>query len=164
MGAIHDTVKQLWPELEWIEDPFLPENLPAYVEFRRCSPIKVALGDEQSGIGLFRDLLTQNGIDVLRADTVVLGGITPALKAWALADAWDLPVSPHLFPEINIHLVAAFRRGYAVEMFAGDTELYKLEELTVNPLIPTGGVIDVPQRPGLGIEFNWKAVENARIG
>ena len=72
-------------------------------------------------------------------------------------------MSPHIFPEINIHLVAAYRHGYAVEMFAEDTELYKLEELEKNPLAPTEGMLDVPKRPGLGIELNWKAVENARI-
>ena len=156
---------RLWEpyQLEWIEDPFLPENIPAYVEFRRGSPVKVAVGDEQSGMGLFRDLLINNGIDVLRADTAVLGGITPALKVWALAAVWDLPVSPHIFPEINIHLVAAYRNGYAVEMFAEDTELYKLEELEKNPLTPTEGMLEVPKRPGLGIELNWEAVENARI-
>ncbi len=157
---------RLWEpyRLEWVEEPFPPENLPARVEFRRLSPVKVALGDEQSGLGLFRDLLENRAVDVLRPDTVVLGGITPTVKVWALAAAWDLPVSPHLFPEINVHLVAAYPQGFAVEMFAKDTELYKLDELQVRPLSPETGMLEVPQTPGLGIEFDWKAVEAARIG
>lgn len=155
----------LWEpsRLEWIEEPFPPENSRARREFRRRCPIKVALGDEQSGLGMFRELLETDAVDVLRPDTVVLGGITPAVKVWAMAAVWDLPVCPHLFPEINVHLVAASPQGYAVEMFPLDTELYKLEELQIDPLVPAGGLLAVPSRPGLGIQFDWKAVEAALI-
>ena len=72
------------------------------------SRIPLGIGDEQCGLGFFRDLMQSQSADVIRLDTPVLGGITPALRVIAMADAFGLPVSPYDYPKINIHLAAAF--------------------------------------------------------
>ena len=78
-------------------------------------------------MAFFRDLIHNNSVDVVRVDTPVVGGITPTLRIIALADAAGLPVSPHIYPEINIHLAAAFPNVVAVEMFSSRTELYQID-------------------------------------
>ena len=113
--------------LRWIEEPFPPGSIRANRRFSRESLIPLAIGDEQSGVSFFRDLIASDSVDVIRVDTPVLGGITPALRVIALADAAGLPVSPHIYPEINIHLAAAFANVVAVEMFSSRTELYQID-------------------------------------
>jgi D-arabinonate dehydratase len=161
--AIHAAA--LWEpyNLEWIEEPFLPENMPARIQFQRAVKTKVALGDEQCSRFVFRDMITNQVADVLRPDTVVVGGITECLRVLALAATWELPASPHLFPEINVHLAAAFGNVYAVEMFPTDRDLYGFDRLLVSPLEPRDGELLVPEGPGLGFELNWDEVERYRI-
>ena len=109
-------------------------------------------------MSFFRDLIASDSVDVVRVDTPVLGGITPALRVIALADAAGLPVSPHIYPEINIHLAAAFANVVAVEMFSSRTELYQIDRFISAKLEISGGAAIAPSRPGLGFDLDWAAL------
>jgi L-alanine-DL-glutamate epimerase-like enolase superfamily enzyme len=37
------------------------------------------------------------------------GGITDLRKIATLADTWGITIAPHLFPELNVHLLASIR-------------------------------------------------------
>ena len=78
------------------------------------------------------------------------GGISGSLKVAALAEAFNLPVVSHLHPEISVHLVASVPNGLTVEYMAWTNRLFK-ETPTV-----ADGKIEVPARPGLGLEFDEK--------
>jgi L-alanine-DL-glutamate epimerase-like enolase superfamily enzyme len=49
------------------------------------------------------------------------------------------------------------------EMFRPDTELNKLLELQIAPGMPESGRFVPPSRPGLGMRFDWNAVDAAGI-
>lgn len=144
--------------LRWIEEPFPPGSTRARRRFAHESPIPLAIGDEQSGVAFFRDLIDSDSVDVVRVDTPVLGGITPTLRVIALADAAGLPVSPHIYPEINIHLAAAFPNVVAVEMFSSRTELYQIDRFISSKLEIRGGVVMAPSEPGLGLDLDWASL------
>ena len=93
-------------DLTWLEDPF-PARLAALVgPFRRAVDIPLALGEDRAGLDDFTALLELD-IDVLRIDATVCGGITEFLRAAGVAAARGRSVSPHVFPEIHVHLAAA---------------------------------------------------------
>lgn len=141
--------------LSWIEEPFPPGSTYKRQKFADASPVAVGIGDEQSGIAFFRDLMATHSADVIRIDTPVLGGITPALVVASMAEAWDLPMSTHIYPEINIHLAAAFKNMVGVELFSSRSELYKIDNF-INPnLEMKGGVVAVPTAAGLGFQLDW---------
>jgi L-alanine-DL-glutamate epimerase-like enolase superfamily enzyme len=82
-------------------------------------------------------------IDVLRA-----GGITQWMKIAGMAQSFNLPVVSHLLPEIHVHMVAACPNGLTVEYMPWSCRLF--EEVPQ----PRDGMIEVPQKPGLGLAFD----------
>lgn len=144
--------------LRWIEEPFPPGSTAKRRAFARRSPVALALGDEQSGVALFHDLIATRSVDVVRVDTPVLGGITPTLRVIAMADAAGLPVSPHIYPEINVHLAAAYRNVLAVETFSTRSDLYQIDRFITPGLDFDGGSVAAPKLPGLGFQLDWSAL------
>jgi hypothetical protein len=39
------------------------------------------------------------------------GGMTDLRKIVTLADSWGITIAPHLFPELNVHLLASIPNG-----------------------------------------------------
>jgi L-alanine-DL-glutamate epimerase-like enolase superfamily enzyme len=65
-----------------------------------------------------------------------------------LAEAFNLPVVSHLFPEVHVHLIASIPNGLTVEYMPWSFRLF--EEVPV----PVKGELVVPSKPGLGLEFS----------
>lgn len=148
--------------LDTIEDPF-PTSLPGHIaNLRAATQIPLALGEDYVGRWAFGDLLRSGLADLVRVDATTVGGISEAIKVVAMASAAGLSVSPHVFPEIHVHLGAAFENVRSVEMTDPSREyetLYRLFSTWVNL---DGGDFIAPEAPGLGVEIDWKAVEAYR--
>lgn len=146
-------------ELDTIEDPF-PSDLSGHIaHLRAATRIPLALGEDYIGRWAFGDLLRSGLADLVRVDATTIGGISEAVKVVAMASAHGLSVSPHVFPEIHVHLGAAFENVRTVEMTdpARDYEtLYRLFSTWVHL---DGGEFVAPEAPGLGVELDWKTVE-----
>ena len=149
-------------ELDSIEDPF-PSDLSGHIaHLRSATQIPLALGEDYVGRWAFGDLLRSGLADLVRVDATTIGGISEAVKVVAMASASGLSVSPHVFPEIHVHLGAAFENVRTVEMTdpARDYEtLYRLFSTWVHL---DGGDFVAPETPGLGVEIDWKAVDAYR--
>jgi D-arabinonate dehydratase len=146
--------------LAFIEEPFGPDNLPALKAFNSAVDTPVAVGESESGRWAFRDLLVAGAADVLRHDATLVGGISEWMKVTALAAAWNVLVLPHHAPEVHAHLVGAVANALAVEVRCPRGA--DLHELVENPIVPEHGMVTLPSRPGLGLMWNWKAVERLR--
>ena len=149
-------------ELDSIEDPF-PSDLSGHIaNLRAATRIPLALGEDYVGRWAFGDLLRSGLADLVRVDATTIGGISEAVKVVAMASAHGLSVSPHVFPEIHVHLGAAFENVRTVEMTDPAREyetLYRLFSTWVNL---DGGDFVAPETPGLGVEMDWKAVDAFR--
>ena len=71
----------------------------------------------------------------------------------AIADAFGLALSSHLWHELSISLVGASRRGFMVEY----AELIPAEALT-REFVVSDGRIRVPDVPGHGVELTGEAM------
>ena len=145
-------------DLAWIEEPFPPGSTAKRQAFSRQSPIALGIGDEQGGVSFFRDLMAAGSADVIRLDTPVTGGITPSLRIIALAEAYGLPVSPHIYPEVNQHLALAFQTVGAVELFDPAGSLYQINRFITPGLQIKAGILYPPDAPGLGFSMDWPAL------
>ena len=54
-----------------------------------------------------------------------MGGPTEFFKAAHLAEAFDVPVSPHLFPEMNLSLLAAIPNASILEYMPWFEPIYR---------------------------------------
>ena len=150
-----------WSEfdLAFIEDPFPPESAASSVRLRDQTGVRLALGEDTVGRWAFHDLLERAQPDVLRLDATVAGGLSEAVKVCALASTLEVPVLPHVFPEVHVHLGAAFGTVLAVEMTDPAYETESLHRLFRRWIQIDDGQIAAPEVPGLGVELDPAAVE-----
>jgi D-arabinonate dehydratase len=161
--ALHwtDAVRRLG--VSFIEEPFLMDDVPALRAFHERSPIDVAVGEDESGRWSFAPLLQPRALDVLRHDATLVGGISEWNKVAALGLAANVTLFPHWFPEVHVHLAAAWPHCRGVELIDPATGVMNLHELMRNPLRAEGGTVTVPTAPGLGIDWAWDRIDEVTV-
>ena len=98
-------------------------------------------------------MLRLRSVDVLMPDLQRMGGPGEFLKAAALAEAFNVPVSGHLFPEMSLALMAAIPNAAILEYMPWASPLYS-EKVELD----AQGHAVVPDRPGWGFSFDPEAV------
>jgi D-galactarolactone cycloisomerase len=153
-------------DLSYVEDPFSETAAPLVRDLRRRSGMSIGLGENLTGHRAFRDLLDADAVDVLRCDATVAGGVRELTAATALASARALPVSMHVHPNVHIQFAAALSNLHpaGLEYMPPDSGLDALETLLDEPLEVRDGRAVLPERPGLGLDWNWDAVARSSNG
>jgi mannonate dehydratase len=151
--------KSLEPfRLFFLEDPLAPEDIGYFKHLRQQCATPLAMGELFNNPNEWVELVSDRLIDFIRCHLSQVGGISAGRKIAALCDffrvrtAWHGPgdVSP-IGHAANVHLdLATWNFGIqectvfndaAREVFPGTPEL-------------KGGMLQVSDRPGLGIEVN----------
>ena len=161
LGSVHHAIevgRRIEPyHLYWLEDPTPHDDYPGLARIADALPTPIAAGEYHYGITPFRHLLEARSIDIPMIDLLRVGGITQWMKVAGMAEAFNLPVISHLIPEIHVHLIAAVPNGLTVEYMPWSLRLW--EE---TPKIEDGHLV-VPQKPGLGLAFDQKAVKKYEV-
>jgi L-alanine-DL-glutamate epimerase-like enolase superfamily enzyme len=138
----------------WFEEPVSSDDLDGlrFLRERMPAPIDVAAGEYGHDAIYFGRMLAAGSVDVLQADATRCGGITGFLKAGALCDAWQLPLSAHTSPAVHVHVCAAVPRVRHLEYFHDHV---RIESMLFDGVLPARDGLLYPDRsrPGLGIEF-----------
>ena len=137
----------------WLEDVTTCDDYSGIARVAEALATPVAGGEYLYGIAPFRHMLEAGSVDIVMIDVLRAGGISPWLKIAGMAEAFNLPVVSHLAPEIHVHLVSAIPNGLTVEYMPWSSRLFR------DVPQPKDGVLTVPQRPGLGLEFDPKIVK-----
>jgi D-arabinonate dehydratase len=154
------SVVREWEDLQlaWIEDP-CPMEMPSLTErLRDHTSLPFAIGEDLVGRWAFQEWMARGVVDVVRLDATSAGGLSEAIKVCALASVYGLPISPHIFPEVHVHLGAAFPHIRAIEMTDPPREIDVFYRLLRSSLHIERGDIVAPTAPGLGLELDWDAV------
>ena len=106
-------------------------------------------------------------MDIIQPDIARAGGFTEVRKIAALASAFDVPVAPHTGASSAVAVAASIQWAAALPNLLTFEHMYPpnplREELLADPLpSPANGQIEVPQRPGLGIELSPQALARFR--
>ena len=123
----------------------------------------MATGEIEATRWGYRDLLERRAADILQPDATVAGGVTEWKKIAHMAAGWDIPIAPHWMANIHVHLLATVPNGLTVEFFVLEEDVFNFERMVREPLQPVNGMIQVPQRPGHGVELDAEAIRRYRI-
>jgi L-alanine-DL-glutamate epimerase-like enolase superfamily enzyme len=143
--------------LFWLEDPVAHDDYAGLAHVADALTTPIAAGEYHYGIVPFRHLLEARAIDIVMIDVLRVGGITPWMKVAGMAEAFNVPVVSHLVPEIHVHLIGAIPNGLTVEYMPWSLRLF--EE---TPALE-GGLLVVPDRPGLGLAFDQAALRRYQV-
>ncbi len=143
---------------DWFEEPILCEDVEGHARLAQKLEIPIAAGEMLFAADEFRAYLGRDALAVVQPDVTRLGGLTAFLEVSALAAARHLPVSPHLLPEVGVHLACGLPEVTAVEHMPW---LYPL--FTAPPKVKKGRLVP-PPGPGLGLELDRDALGRYRVG
>lgn len=142
----------------WIEEPFGPDDIDSHARLAELTPVVVATGEIAYGRWYHKELLDKRGAEILQTDACVCGGITEWRRIAATAASYGVTVSPHWFHDVHAHLVAATPNARYVEFFPDD-QVLNFRRLIDNQLKHRNGNLILHQAPGLGFDFDEKAVK-----
>ncbi|GAA0754600.1 galactonate dehydratase [Clostridium sartagoforme] len=173
-GRVHKPMakvlaKELEPyKLMFLEEVVLPENEEAFREVANHVSTPLATGERLYTRWQFKNIIKDGAIDIIQPDIALCGGILETRKIAAMAEAFDIAVAPHA-PYGPIALAATlqldvctpnvfiqeqslgihYNKGFDLLDFVKNKEIFQYKD----------GFLDIPTKPGLGIEIDEELVE-----
>ncbi len=138
--------------LFWLEDVTTADDYQGLARVTAALKTPIAGGEYLWGLVPFRHMIEARSVDIVMVDIARVGGVSQWMKVAGMAEAFNLPIVSHVMPEILVHVVAACPNGLTVEYMPWMLDLY--EE---TPAIENGELV-LPDRPGLGLKFDEKAI------
>lgn len=143
----------------WFEEPVLADDIEGLAAIARAIEIPVASGEHEYSKFGFRELIARGGVDIVQPDIGRVGGVTEWMKVAQMAHAFNLPVAPHAFQLVHLHVACATPNLRIVEYLGVNEEFDKLV-YTEFPEPVDGMWSPDADKPGLGLELNPDAVLN----
>lgn len=144
-------------DLTWFEEPLPAYDLEGVARVAAALDTPIASGETEYTRYGFRTMLELKSADILMPDLQRVGGVTEFLRVSHMADAFDVPVSSHLFPEMSVQVLAALGNATWLEHMPWFAPLYDGE------LAIEDGAVPVPQGPGWGLPLSASALAKYRV-
>jgi galactonate dehydratase len=141
----------------FIEEPCLPENVDAMAAVARATTIPIDTGERLFTKWGFREVLEKGAAAILQPDVSHAGGILEVRKIAAMAETHYAALAPHC-PLGPIALAGCLQVDACTPNFLCQEQVTMGEGYLKTPFVISGGHIDVPQGPGLGIEVDEEAL------
>ena len=145
-------------DLVWLEEPTIPDDVPGHVRIVREGGLPIAAGENLHTLYEFRQLIAAGGVTFPEPDVTNCGGVTAFMKVCHLAEAFNLPVTSHGAHDVTVHCLAAVPNRSYLEAHG-----FGLDRFIADPLRIEGGLAVAPDRPGHGLEFDWKALDRVQV-
>jgi len=93
----------------WYEEPVLAENIPILAETKRQIDIPVVTGEELYTKAEFREVFERRAANIINPDVCNCGGILELKEIAAMAEPYDIVVSPHNYNSVTAGLGATLQ-------------------------------------------------------
>jgi L-alanine-DL-glutamate epimerase-like enolase superfamily enzyme len=142
------------------------EQPEMFARLRQATSLNITAGEELSAIGEFETYLQQGCVDILQPDLSRCGGLTVARKVMDMAQRYQVPIIPHNFKSgllmsATLQFIASLPDARYLEYCGQETVLSR--SLITEPVTVTDGFVEIPDRPGLGVELNMETVRRYRV-
>lgn len=152
--------------LAWFEEPVTADDKRGMAEVRASTAVPIAAGESEFNRFDFRELAELRAVDVFQPDLAICGGITEAMRIGAIASSCNIRLAPHLWTgaagfAAGMSIAAASPAGYILEYSLAKSPL--LHELAEGVPEVKDGMIEIPDRPGLGLTINEEFVRRYAV-
>jgi L-alanine-DL-glutamate epimerase-like enolase superfamily enzyme len=139
--------------LAWFEEPVIADDKAGMAEVRAAGNMPIATGESEATRFAFRDLAVLKAADIFQPDPAFCGGISEAMRIGTIASAFNLRLAPHLWAGApcffaGLHVCAASPASFVVEYSLGANPM--IHDLVEETVEVKNGMIEIPDRPGLG--------------
>jgi len=173
-GRVHKPMaKVLAKKLEefnpmFIEEPVLCDNMESFGEIARACNIPIATGERLFSRWDFKRLLQLGYVDIIQPDLSHAGGITEVKKIASMAEAYDVALAPYcplgpialmacLQVDATCHNAVIQEQSMGIHYNVGCSVLDFVDNKEDFAFVD--GHVNLPQKPGLGVEVNKDIVQ-----
>jgi L-alanine-DL-glutamate epimerase-like enolase superfamily enzyme len=144
-------------DLTWLEEPIQPDDVAGHARVVAEGGLPIATGENLRTLWDFKQLIATGGVTYPEPDVTNCGGITSFMKIAHLAEAFGLPVTSHGAHDVTVQCLAAVPNRSYLEAHG-----FGLERYIAEPLRIEDGFAIAPERPGHGVDFDWRGLEAHR--
>jgi len=137
----------------WIEEPVRADDFAGNARIARELATPIQIGENFMGAEQMAQALAAGACDFAMPDAQRIGGVTGWMRAAALAQGAGMEMSSHLFPEVSCHLLAVTPTCHWLEYVDW------ADPILQEPLRLKDGHALIPDRPGIGMRWDEKAVK-----
>jgi mandelate racemase len=141
----------------WIEEPVRADDFAGSARLAREIATPIQIGENFMGPEQMAQALAAGACDFVMPDAQRIGGVTGWMRAAALAQGAGVEMSSHLFPEASCHLLAATPTCHWLEFVDWAAPVLQ------DPVQVKDGHVPIPERPGLGMTWDEKAVKRFAV-
>jgi D-galactarolactone cycloisomerase len=157
-------------DIGWFEEPVPPEDVSGYQAVKAALAIPIAGGECEFTRFGFRNLLVSRAVDIVQPDTCAAGGLSECKKIADMAEAFGIRYNPHVWgtgiaiaASLQLLAVLPTHTPNSLTPIEPMLEFDRTEHpirqaVLTQPLEHAGGIIRVPNGPGLGIEVDRAAL------
>jgi mandelate racemase len=138
--------------LAWIEEPIVYDNLEGYARLTSDLKTPVQIGENFYGPRALYTALQMKACDYVMPDFMRIGGVTGWQRAAAIAGTAGVPISTHLYPEVAAHVMRVTETAHWLEWQDWANPILQ------QPYEVKDGELHIPNVPGVGVEWDEKAV------
>ena len=139
--------------LIWLEEPTIPDDVGGHARIVRDGGLPIATGENLHTLHEFKAMIEAGGVTFPEPDVTNCGGITVFMKVAHLAEAYNLPLTSHGVHDLTVHLLAALPNRSYLEVHG-----FGLDRYIAEPLAIRNGNAIAPERPGHGVQFDWRGL------
>ena len=143
--------------IAWAEDMIPWQYTDQYVRLSQATTIPICTGEDMFLAESFEPLLKSRGVSVIHPDILSSGGILENKKIGDLAQTYGVAMAVHMAESpvsayACVHSVAATENFYVLENHSVDVPWWDQMTLGTPDKIVDHGYIQVPDKPGLGVD------------
>jgi L-alanine-DL-glutamate epimerase-like enolase superfamily enzyme len=141
----------------WLEEPLVADDVAGHRRLAQKLDLSIAAGEHLMGRFEFAAYLQAGAASVLQPDAALVGGVTEWMRIATVAETFGVTVTPHLLPELHVHVGLAAGSCSYIEHFP------LLDDLFTESLSAVDGVMTAPDRAGHGILWDEAAVRRFTV-
>ena len=149
---------------DWLEEPFLMDQVESYTELARRTSIPIATGEHLYSRWEADRLLRAGAMRIVQADPEWCGGVSELVKICTVASLYGAQVIPHGH---NLHAALHVVASQSPAVCPRGEYLYdKMQDyyhFSKFNLRPEGGRIVLPEVPGFGLDWDEDRLEDVVV-
>ncbi|MEA3408482.1 MAG: galactonate dehydratase, partial [Chloroflexota bacterium] len=146
----------------FIEEPVQCQNVDVLADLAKKTHIPIATGERLFTKWGFREVLEKRAASILQPDIAHAGGIFEGRLIAGMAESYYAAIAPHC-PLGPIALAACIQLDACIPNFLAQEQVTLGEGYLKEPFTFKDGFVELPQKPGLGIELDEEAMAD-KIG
>lgn len=157
-------------DIGWFEEPVPPEDADGYRRVKAATRIPIAGGECEFTRHGFKQVVRDGVMDIIQPDICAAGGLTECKKISDMAQAFGIRTNPHVWGSgvgiaaslqwmalVPTHTPTSLNPVQPLLEF-DQTEHPIRQAILQTPICHNGGIVPIPEGPGLGIDIDRDAL------